>query len=89
MKKERKSCINCKLFRIFAASKRNKDMEIDVKYLPEAAEFMLSIDKAAAKKLTYNIGKGITYSTIVRAFRALGAQTASLDLGSLGRVALW
>ena len=34
-------------------------------------------------------GKGITYSTIVRAFRALGAQTASLDLGSLGRVALW
>lgn len=34
-------------------------------------------------------GKSITYSTIVRAFRALGAQTASLDLGSLGRVALW
>ena len=34
-------------------------------------------------------GKGITYSTIVRAFRALGAQTASLDLGPLGRVALW
>ena len=34
-------------------------------------------------------GKGITYSTIVRAFRALGAQTANLDLGSLGWVALW
>ena len=32
-------------------------MKIDVKYLPEAAEFMLSIDKAAAKKLTYNVGK--------------------------------
>lgn len=34
-------------------------------------------------------GKGITYSSIARAFRALGAQTASLDLGALGRVALW
>lgn len=34
-------------------------------------------------------GKGIAYSTMVRAFRALGAETASLDLGSLGHVALW
>ncbi len=34
-------------------------------------------------------GKSITFSTIVRAFKALGAKTASLDLGSLGRVALW
>ena len=34
-------------------------------------------------------GKSITYATIVRAFLALGAQSASLDLGSLGRVALW
>jgi len=34
-------------------------------------------------------GKSITYATIVRAFKALGAKTASLDLGSLGRVALW
>lgn len=34
-------------------------------------------------------GKGIAYSTLVRAFRALGAETASLDLGKLGRVALW
>ena len=34
-------------------------------------------------------GKSIAYSTMVRAFQALGAQTASLDLGSLGRVALW
>ena len=34
-------------------------------------------------------GKSITYSTIVKVFKALGAKTASLDLGSLGRVALW
>jgi len=34
-------------------------------------------------------GKSISYSTIVRAFKALGAKAATLDLGSLGRVALW
>lgn len=34
-------------------------------------------------------GKSITFSTIVRAFKALGVKTASLDLGTLGRVALW
>ena len=34
-------------------------------------------------------GKSITYATIVRAFKALGAKSASLDLGVLGRVTLW
>ena len=34
-------------------------------------------------------GKGIAYSTIMRAFKALGAETATLDLGKLGRVARW
>ena len=34
-------------------------------------------------------GKGIAYSTIMRAFKALGAETATLDLGKLGRVPLW
>lgn len=34
-------------------------------------------------------GKGIAYSTIMRAFKALGAETATLDLGKLGRVSLW
>ena len=32
-------------------------MDIKVKYLPEASEFMLSIDQAAAKKLAYNVTK--------------------------------
>lgn len=32
-------------------------MDIDVKYLPDASEFMLSIDEAAAKKLAYNVSK--------------------------------
>jgi len=34
-------------------------------------------------------GHGIAYSTIMRAFKALGVPSASLDLGSFGRVALW
>lgn len=34
-------------------------------------------------------GKGIAYSTIMRAFKALGAESATHDLGNLGRVALW
>ncbi len=34
-------------------------------------------------------GKGSTFSTIVRVFQALGAKKAILDLGELGRVALW
>ena len=34
-------------------------------------------------------GRNIAYSTIMRAFKALGVPSASLDLGSFGRVALW
>ena len=34
-------------------------------------------------------GKSITYSTIVRAFKAMGVKTASLDMGAMGKVALW
>ena len=33
--------------------------------------------------------KSISFSTIVRAFKAMGVKTASLELGSLGKVALW
>jgi ribosome-binding protein aMBF1 (putative translation factor) len=34
-------------------------------------------------------GKSITYSTIVRVFQAMGAHSAVLDMGRMGRVALW
>lgn len=34
-------------------------------------------------------GYSITIPTMSRVFRALGIATASLDLGSLGKVALW
>ena len=47
----------------------------------------MGVQKAQVSRLEN--GKGITYSSIVRAFQALGAKAASLDLGELGRVALW
>ena len=47
----------------------------------------MGVQRAQVSKLEN--GHGIAYSTIVRAFKALGAQTACLDLGPLGRVALW
>ena len=34
-------------------------------------------------------GRNIAYSTIMRAFKAMGVPSASLDLGAFGRVALW
>ena len=34
-------------------------------------------------------GRAATFTTISRVLKALGAKSASLDLGSLGRVALW
>ena len=34
-------------------------------------------------------GKSITYDSIRRVFQALGSKSAWIDLGDLGRVALW
>ena len=48
---------------------------------------LVGVQEAQISKI--ESGKSITYSTIVKVFKALGAKTASLDLGSLGRVALW
>ena len=47
----------------------------------------MGVQKAEVSKI--ESGKSITFATIVRAFRAMGAKTASLDLGEFGRVALW
>ena len=47
----------------------------------------MGVRKSQISKL--ESGKGIAYSSIVRVFQALGAKTASIDLGDLGRVALW
>lgn len=34
-------------------------------------------------------GKSLSFSTIVKVFKAMGAKAATLDLGALGKVALW
>lgn len=34
-------------------------------------------------------GKSITWTTIVKVFKAMGANSGTLDLGEMGRVALW
>jgi DNA-binding XRE family transcriptional regulator len=47
----------------------------------------MGVQESAISKI--ESGKSITYATLVRAFKALGAKTATLDLGNLGRVALW
>lgn len=47
----------------------------------------MGVQRAQISKLEN--GHGISYSTIVRAFKALGVPSAFLDLGSFGRVALW
>lgn len=47
----------------------------------------MGVQRAQISKLEN--GHGIAYSTIIRAFKALGVPSAFLDLGSFGRVALW
>lgn len=48
---------------------------------------LVGVQKAQISKI--ESGKSITYATIVKVFKALGATTASMDLGHLGRVVLW
>ena len=47
----------------------------------------MGVQKSQVSKIEN--GKNPTYSSILRAFKALGAKAASLDLGEMGRVALW
>lgn len=48
---------------------------------------LMGVKRAQVSKI--ESGKSISFSTIVRAFKAMGIKTASLELGSLGKVALW
>ena len=47
----------------------------------------MGVQEAQVSKI--ESGKSITFATIVKAFKALGAKSANLDLGDLGHVALW
>lgn len=48
---------------------------------------LMGVKRAQISKI--ESGKSISFSTIVRAFKAMGVKTASLELGPLGKVALW
>ena len=48
---------------------------------------MVGVKEAQISKIEN--GKSVAFTTIIRLFKALGAKTASLDLGSMGKVALW
>lgn len=48
---------------------------------------LIGVRKAQISKI--ESGKSVTFSTIVRAFKAMGVKSANLELGSLGKVALW
>lgn len=47
---------------------------------------MVGVQRAQISKI--ESGKNVTFATISRVFKAMGV-SAKLDLGSLGRVALW
>ena len=53
----------------------------------EQLGLLMGVQKSQVSKI--ESGKGIAFSSVVRAFQALGAKAASLDLGELGKVALW
>ena len=48
---------------------------------------LMGVKRAQISKI--ESGKSVNFSKIVRAFRAMGVKSANLDLGSLGKVALW
>ena len=48
---------------------------------------LMGVKRAQISKI--EIKKSVTFSTIIRAFKAMGVNSANLDLGSLGKVALW
>lgn len=66
-----------------AIKQTRKKQQLTQKQLGE----LMGVKEAQVSKI--ESGKSISYSTIVRAFKAMGAKAATLDLGSLGRVALW
>lgn len=47
----------------------------------------IGVQKSQISK--FERGKSITLTSLTRIFKALGIATASLDLGGLGKVALW
>lgn len=71
-------------FLIGEAIKRARETK---KLTQEQLGELMGVKRAQISKI--ESGKSISFATIVRAFKAMGVNTASLELGSLGKVALW
>ena len=58
---------------------------------PKRDEFERKVDESVKRAQISKLEKGysITIPTMSRVFKALGIATATLDLGSIGKVALW
>ncbi len=57
------------------------------KLTQEELGMRIGVQKSQISKL--ESGKSITLSSMCRVFKALGIETATLDLGKIGKVALW
>jgi len=66
-----------------AIKQTRKKQQLTQKQLGE----LMGVKEAQVSKI--ESGKSISFSTIVRAFKAMGAKAATLDIEPLGRVALW
>lgn len=66
-----------------AIKQTRKKQKLTQKQLGE----LMGVKEAQVSKI--ESGKSISFSTIVRAFKAMGAKAATLDMEPLGRVALW
>ena len=66
-----------------ALKKARKEQNLTQKQLGEK----VGVKEAQISKIEN--GKSVAFTTIIRLFKALGAKTASLDLGNMGKVALW
>lgn len=66
-----------------AIKQTRKKQQLTQKQLGE----LMGVKEAQVSKI--ESGKSVSFSTIVRAFKAMGAKAATLDMEPLGRVALW
>lgn len=66
-----------------AIKQTRKKQQLTQKQLGE----LMGVQEAQVSKI--ESGRSISFSTIVRAFKAMGAKAATLDMEPLGRVALW
>ena len=71
-------------YRIGEAIKKAREMQ---NLTQEQLGEHIGVQKAQISRLER--GYSITIPTMSRVFQALGVATASLDLGSIGKVALW